>query len=616
MAGSAAASRSAFGPSSGEGFPVAAVVDAVPARVTVLPSALPRRFSVVILPRAGESFASWLDRFAAAHDIPPGIAATLLGVEIRGSRTSDVRPVFYGLALSEDSRRRLVAATGLDPAVLDGMQLARYNGTALDLTGLDLSSAASLRSVIKREWFLYGSRACPRCLVEEPVWPTWWRLGIAAVCPVHQVLLRDACPRCGIPLRRGYVRHPRGLSKAVIAAPEVCGNHTGRGRCPQQMAEMPATPVDELLVAAQGEALRAADGRAVSIAGEPVEPDQWFHAVKYVAAMIRFSGSSVLEPRRAGPDTRAWMRAFVGEYRQRRRAGLVNPGSLRAIPGTAEHAAGLLAATQHVFDTADRLACSQGIASLVEAVTTAWRSLGGHNPLRRVRAPEPLAVVLDDLAPPSSRVAGAVPALADSGGVEMRHVPQQLDRIDYRELIAAHLPGTAESSGRRFAALAVARLLGAASWADAGRQLDMDQRKVARVSDAVLRRISDVSAFWAAITEAVRRRGRRPLVDFAARRVALTGLCEVPSEVLATGWPPLGYPISSQRRRHAAAWVWAEFTCADVRDAPAYTGVWTTSATPKSIREGARRFASWLPAPVETGLRTWAAALLNEEGIG
>ncbi|MFC6088100.1 TniQ family protein [Saccharothrix lopnurensis] len=594
-------------------FPAVAVADTAPASVTVLPAALPRRVAVVILPRAGESFASWMDRFAAEHQIPPGTAATLLGLEIRGYHTSDVRPVFYGLALSQTTRRRLAAATGLEAEVLDDMQLARYDGTALDLTGLDLNSEASLRRLLKREWFLpHGSRACPRCLAEAPVWPTWWRLGIAAVCPVHRVLLLDTCPSCGIPLRRGYAGHPRGLSRAVVAAPDVCGNHVGPGRCAQPMGTMPAVPVEEHLVAAQQAALRAADGWPVPIAGEPVEPTQWFQAVKYLAGMIRFTGAVVRLPRRAEASTRAWMRTFACEYQQRREAGKVVPGSLRAIPAGAEHAAGLLAAAHHVLAAPDRRTCAQGIAPLVEAMTATRRRTGGHNPLRHVRAPEPLATILDRLAPPSSRVAGTVPVLADRGEVELRHVPQQLDRTDYRELIARHLPGTAEPSGRRLAALAMARLVGATSWVDAGRQLDMSQRKAARASDAVLRRISDVPAFWNAITQAARRLRRRPLVDFAARRTALANLVEVPAEVLATGCRPLGFPVTPQRRRHAAAWVWAEFTCADVRDAPAYAAEWP-SATPESIREGARRFDTWLPAPVEADLRRWATALLNGE---
>jgi predicted TIM-barrel fold metal-dependent hydrolase len=44
------------------------------------------------------TFASWMNRLASVHQIPPGMATTLLGLQIRGYQTSEVRPVFYGLA--------------------------------------------------------------------------------------------------------------------------------------------------------------------------------------------------------------------------------------------------------------------------------------------------------------------------------------------------------------------------------------------------------------------------------------------------------------------------------------------------------------------------------------
>ncbi|WP_373313649.1 TniQ family protein [Streptomyces capitiformicae] len=72
---------------------------------------------------------------------------------------------------------------------------ARYDGTALDFAGLEPSDRTSMRLVALREWMLTtSSRACPCCLAERPVWPLWWRLGIAAVCPVHRCLLIDLCP--------------------------------------------------------------------------------------------------------------------------------------------------------------------------------------------------------------------------------------------------------------------------------------------------------------------------------------------------------------------------------------------------------------------------------------
>ncbi|GAA3055920.1 TniQ family protein [Streptomyces glomeratus] len=95
-------------------------------------------------------------------------------------------------------------ATGLRAAELQQMQLDRYAGTVLDLSGVELGREASLTAVAARERMMpTWSRACPPCLRRDGVWPLWWRLGIAAVCPLHRRLLVDVCPRCGVRLLRG-----------------------------------------------------------------------------------------------------------------------------------------------------------------------------------------------------------------------------------------------------------------------------------------------------------------------------------------------------------------------------------------------------------------------------
>lgn len=581
------------------------------AEATVLPGAGPRRLAVVIMPCPGEAFVSWVDRLAASHQVPPGLAAGLLGVEVR-HRRGDVRPVFYGLALTSASRSAVMAATGLQETVLHDMQMARYDGAALDLRGLDLSNEASLRRVLKREWMLvHGSRACPRCLADGPMWPTWWRLGIAAVCPVHGVLLVDTCPRCGIGLRRGYEHHPRGLSKVTMTDPRLCGNHTDHGRCAQPVAAIPTVPAAEEVVAAQETALRAADGQSVTVAGTTVAAAQWFQALKFLAAVFRFGAATVRLPD-AGGATQAWADGFAAEYQRLRDDGRLNPGSLRAMPSSAQRAAGLLAAAHHVLGAVDRCACQQILAPVAEATLVVRRRLGGHNPLRRFPMPEPLASVLLELTPPASRVAGAIPTVDRPSGLRVRHLPQHIPAEDYRELLARHLPGTAEPTGRRLAALAAARVLGAPSWPEAARQLDMDPRKAARASDAVVRRIADVAAFWDAITDLVCRLGQQEMIDYRDRRCQLTNLYEVPASVLRPVCAQLGCPVTQARRRHAAAWIWEQFTGGDVRDAPAYQRDWT--ATAESVREGARRFATWLPEPVQSVLRGWGETLLTQKG--
>jgi hypothetical protein len=90
------------------------------------------------------------------------------------------------------------SATGVTPGAVRAMLLSMYDGTVLDLSSLGQGYAGD--QVSQREWGLFrGSRCWPECLAASAgVWQLWWRLGGAAACPVHQVLLHGECPRCGL----------------------------------------------------------------------------------------------------------------------------------------------------------------------------------------------------------------------------------------------------------------------------------------------------------------------------------------------------------------------------------------------------------------------------------
>lgn len=186
-----------------------------------------RRLPVVPAPVEGEAFHSWVDRAAIKLDVPPGIAARALGLEF-SSAGKMRRPLFFGVTLAPASLAGLQLTTGLTTKTLRQMQLARYDGTALNFSRLDVNDVTTLPRLTRHQWFLaYQSRACPHCLSGSGVWPVWWRLGIAAVCPVHRCLLVDICPACGVRLRRGGEnKKPTGLPTGTHYARDTqeCGN--------------------------------------------------------------------------------------------------------------------------------------------------------------------------------------------------------------------------------------------------------------------------------------------------------------------------------------------------------------------------------------------------------
>lgn len=560
-------------------------------------SGLPRRLPTVLVPVAGESFASWLNRAAADWHLAPGEAAQAVGLECHPGY-SVVRPLFFGIALTERSLARAGAATGIDAPVLRAMQLFRYARSALDFTGLDFASEASLTGLGRREWALFtSSRACPQCLAASPVWPLWWRLGIAAVCPVHQVLLVDVCRRCGIRLGRGYTGHPRGL---LTRRGEVdlgrCNNRrpaTGRrkaGLCDQSMAALPAVPVPAGLAVLQQRVLDIADGRAAPrVAGLAVAPAEFFAALRFTAALVRLVATADdLSVCTVLPGGAA--EGFAADQYGREQASRGGAGAqLRASPPSAAHAAALLALTESALFAPDRHSCQQVLSDWMGRAVARRRSPGKSDPLRVVPRPACLKPLVRAAVPPSSRIAGVLTVRPAAWPLfTMAHLPHLIDADDYTQLLAAHLPGTAPVSGRRLAALALARIAGAVSWQQAAADLAMDPLKAARATNTLVQRITDPDAFWRATEQIGVRLRERGLVDYAARRRNLASLTTVPHAVLYPVCRPLEYDVTLQRRRHSAAWTWQHFTGGDVREAPAYApGCGHRPAPNRSGRAGA-----------------------------
>ncbi|MBN1173176.1 MAG: TniQ family protein [Micromonosporaceae bacterium] len=431
----------------------------------------PRRLALVVAPQPGESFASWIDRMATDMALPPGRVADAIGVS-NAARATDGRPLLFGVALSALERTAIHAATGVAPATLDAMQLAAYDGTVLDLH--DLAAVGWARKARSRQWALFGhSRACPQCLAESGgVWPLWWRLGLAVVCPAHRRLLLDTCPTCEVPLRRGTTTNMRVLSRTLLVAPSMCGSRiNGRVQhkgCEQRLDELVAEAADRWLIDVQAAYLRAAGGAAMTLAGQRLSGAAWFACLRAVVCMARAAATHLpLPPSVPLPDTarRAFLADITADWR--RSSGVQSPASR---PPTAALTASLLVFAAPVVLTDGRAGLVEAIRPIAEALlaTRAHRKKQGNSNglLRAVAVP----TIIDQarlLATPRrngvvahlgpfARSPAARPAL-----LEHRHIPQVVTTSDYHDLIAEFLPDTLPRTGRRYTALALARLCGA-----------------------------------------------------------------------------------------------------------------------------------------------------------
>ncbi|MET9726476.1 TniQ family protein [Streptomyces zaomyceticus] len=566
------------------------------------------------LPAPGEAFPSWLHRVAADWQIPPGRTAQLLGLECTpGYRVP--RPMWFGVSLTQRSLQSLVAATGLDERALGAMQLSRYADTALDFFDRELPDQSREVTSIRRprrEWALTtASRACPRCLAASPVWPVWWRLGIAAVCPEHRVLLVDVCSRCNGRLGSGYTGNPRGLTaRQPMLDLSLCNNRRaasgGRkaGQCSQRLSTLSTVAVSAELAALQQRVLDIADGAPVRLAGVPVTQAEFFAALRFIAGVVRLvSTEEEAASCKSLPETAA--EAFTSDQHEWRQAGMGGMGSrVQACPPSAGHAAAVLALCEPILFAPDRRTFQHLLTMWMDRAASLGSLPGKGDPLRSLPRPACLEPFLHAAGVLASRPRAKPSFTAD-------HLPHLVNADDYAELIARHLPHTAEASGRRLAALALARHAGAESWLHAATALDMNPVTAARATNTLEPRISDISAFWRDIEQLGKRITERGLINYAARRRALADLTILPPTVLYAIYEPLGHRVTVKRRRHSAAWIWQHFTGGDIREAPAYTPALWVPTPVASIREGGRRFAARLPVPVARALAAYGSILLT-----
>lgn len=272
---------------------------------------LPRRLGIGVVPVPGESFPSWVDRMAVRMGTGPGWVVRELGVELPSvsANPGEVRPLNYGISMSRRDLDAVQAATGVAPDVVSAMLLSVYDGTVLDLSSLGHGPAGGSGPL--REWGLFrGSRCCPDCVAAaDGAWQLWWRLGGAAACPEHQVLLHGQCPQCRLPLRWGSYRLPVRIPFPAYGLSACMNRHAGsRSVCGFPLAELPARPAPAEVLEVQDLYLRAAAGQTLHLAGKEVAPAGWFAEMSQLVGFARWAGPQELPGLDAlpGPFVQAW----------------------------------------------------------------------------------------------------------------------------------------------------------------------------------------------------------------------------------------------------------------------------------------------------------------------
>ncbi|MDQ0831377.1 hypothetical protein QF032_003221 [Streptomyces achromogenes] len=343
----------------------------------------PRRLALVTAPRAGETFASWVDRMARANRCPPAEVADLMGLRLRGT-SADVRPPVLGVRCDETVRQAVYAATGVPGGLVDGMHLSVFEGGPLSVAAV-LSAGKAHRPSAGREWVeVYGSRACPCCLLASGgVWQLWWKLSCAAVCPEHQVMLLDRCPSCGGVLRWGGDR-PRVVPAQWVRPPTGCANSVRGKPCSQWLPSVRVSQAHEQTVDAQRRWLDAAYGRACpALGGVNVPAGEWFAAFRACVILLRLGLPRILGRL---PGVPGWCRQVLLEERVERG---MHRSQFGWGPASAGAAAAFLTVVTPLLATADVRELSRRLAPLVRMAVE--EGCLAARPLARLAVPEVFA---------------------------------------------------------------------------------------------------------------------------------------------------------------------------------------------------------------------------------
>ena len=458
--------------------------------------------AVVVEPAFDESFVSWVDRSAAAFGVTAG--ETLRGLGLLAGRSQ--RIALYGVTMPRADRDHIGAMTGLGGARIGAMLLARFDGSALDLSGL--SRGASSGSVAVQEGALFwGTRCCPCCVSESGgAWSLWWKLRLAVVCCRHGTMLVDSCPACAARPRQGRSGTGWPATYSAVPQPAICGDRLAGATCASDLSAIEPGRADRRLLEAQArvwEQVAAGDRR-------------WIVAVREAVALVR----RFAHPEDLGDTTAAAATAFAAEVDERDAGRLDGrpAGWLNTLPSSRCVLAAVLPAAVEIIDGDG----GESIGWLVSAArrTWGWRCLPERLGWSSVVARRWRAGVR-----PFLGLAEMGRNCAAQVGIDARHVPQCAPEGLWRR-VAALVPGTAEPTGRTFVALAAVIAIEGSSWPTAGARLGLVAGEAAQLANVVVKRIADRERFWAAIVAVVAVLAADPVV-YRMRRILLAGLTEV-----------------------------------------------------------------------------------------
>lgn len=523
-----------------------------------------------------QSLDSYLEHVAVANHL----TATDLTSRI------DATTRFLLLKPADDALHAIARLTGQPVDQLRRATLARYDGTALDLTALDPDRPASYRALAARGWAPGAhTTICPACLADHSRWHIGWRLPLVTVCTTHRVYLHATCPGCNRPFRAPRHTHLRPIGTATC-----CGNPLGqRGRsCRTDLTTLATTPADTPCIRRQQLDDTTLEGHPRLVLGIPTPPHAALAALRSITVLLLHIATTAPHTARL-PHWVETLRTDVADN-QSHRWGIAPP---QDIPTRSR----ALSTAAHLLDSPDLETAATRLEPWLAAIPSTANGILGWVADHSTPSPATTRIVTAAHAP-RRRLSWALDHLAPLTS-SPRHIPQVIDA----DLVSRHLDGLFTSrptTVRAFTALCIARTHPhVCTWADAAAALGLPaQHGIGTARAASTGMTGSPSRVVDAIT---RLAAHLPALDHRQAEHTVRAFAHDPSWFAEWGnhHRPGTRPTSIT---YALAWLWTETAHGHLDAAPG----WTTPPS-RDERARARRFAASLTNSQQTHLRAVVA---------
>ncbi|WP_448491511.1 TniQ family protein [Mycolicibacterium boenickei] len=508
----------------------------------------------------GEALDCYLERVAAANDLPP------LGLlRLLTAPAGPHAPTTAFLMVKPDPLivDKIVGLTGIDETSVQQATLLRFNdGLPLCLDRLDPRRRHTCRQVMAQGWFPpYGSQACPLCLSQGGIWQVSWRLPLIAVCAAHRVFLVTRCSGCD----RRFRSHRFHPLRVPIGVDQPCGNTlVPRTLCRQSALYHRAEPATPVVLNAALAISQAIAGQPAKMLDREVDPRLFLTEIRQLATLLLHLAMTPQAGSLAGWVADVQAEAAAHAPSDRDRQWRTRPPHSSIVRGN------VLAEAHAVLQQPSIDQAAHRIRPWLALITD-----GPYSPstwLRhRTTCTRLTKQLLDTAAFDRHRVGRRPYWRHTSTLLRPQDVPQLIDADIYREFFASQLGGH-ELTGRLYASLSILRaIVPKTDWVDAAILIGVAPPvsiRVARITGA--RILVPPNIFSATVLDASHAlpHGR----NFRNREARVRALARSPDE-----WFERWRTSTSPRRRrtswpYAVMWMWHEVAQGWVDGAPASCG--------------------------------------------